>query len=139
MDMRFADRFAQAWSQPTPEKLAALLHPEVLLRQPHRPPVRGRQAAIEDFRRLFAWLPALHGEVDRAAEEDGWVFIEWRMKATVGREVLVIPAVDRFRVENGVGIERVVYFDQLALAATLVRHPGLWPGYVRYLAGSLRR
>lgn len=137
--MSFAEDFAAAWSRPTPEGLAALLHEDVVLRQPHRPAIHGRNAAIADFRRLFAWLPTLRGDVDRAVEHDGWVFIEWRMTATVGTGVISIPAVDRFRIESGLGIERVVYFDQLALAGALLRHPSLWPGYLRYVARAYRQ
>jgi hypothetical protein len=37
----FADKFARAWAQPTPDTLVALLHDDVVLLQPHRPPIRG--------------------------------------------------------------------------------------------------
>ncbi len=129
----FATRFAEAWANPSAEKLISMLHPEVVLRQPHRPPIHGKQLALEEFRRLFTWLPHLHGEVDRAVEQGECVFIEWRMLVPVGASTLAIPAVDRFRVVDGLVVERVVYFDQLALAATVLTHPSLWFGYLRYL------
>lgn len=132
MTRGFSGRFAEAWANPTPERLVALLHPDVLLRQPHRPPVRGKPAALEEFRRLFAWLPGLHGVIDRAVDAGDIVFIEWRMQMPVGSDIISIPAVDRFRLKDGLGFERVVYFDQMALVAALARHPRLWPGYVRY-------
>lgn len=128
----FADAFAAAWARPTPEGLVALLHRNVTLIQPHRPPVHGSAEALQEFRRLFAWLPGLHGVVDRAAGDDDVVFIEWRMRLPLMHETVSIPAVDRFRLENGLGIERVVYFDQMALAAAVARHPALWPGFARY-------
>lgn len=137
MDTSFAQKFAEVWANPSPEKFSVLLAEDVVLLQPHRPPIRGREAAAEDFRRLLTWLPTLHGIVDRAVEESGCVFIEWRMTFLVGNQTYAIPAVDRFVMEGGLVIERVVYFDQLALAAILLRRPSLWPGYVRYLFMAL--
>ena len=131
----FATAFADAWAAPTPERLVVLLHQDVILRQPHRPPIRGRQAALADFGRLFRWLPGLHGVVDRSATEGEWVFIEWRMQIPVRGRLLEMPMVDRFRVVDGLGAERVVYFDQLAFIRIVGAHPGLWAGYLRYQAG----
>ena len=59
----FAAAFADAWSAPTPDRLVALLHPDVTLLQPHLPPVRGRDAAHAELQRLLRWMPDLHGEV----------------------------------------------------------------------------
>jgi hypothetical protein len=135
MEQTFADAFAQGWSRPTPEGLVALLHPEVVLLQPHLAPIRGKEAALAEFRRLFAWLPGLHGVVERSAEAAGFVFIEWQMKLPVGSKLVSIPAVDRFRLQDGLAIERIVYFDQVALIKTVLFHPSLWLGYLRYRFG----
>ena len=132
----FASAFAEAWRAPTPERLCALLHPAVVLLQPHRPPIRGRDAALADFRRLFAWLRGLHGEIDRASGDGDVVFIEWRMRLPVGSEVVTVRAVDRFVLQDGLGLERAVYFDQLALVRAVLAHPGLIPGWVRYRWGA---
>ncbi len=133
----FSARFPAAWQDPTPERLVALLHDEVVLKQPNRPTIRGKQAALSDFQRLFAWLPGLHGsDFSHQADEGDTCFIEWTLRIPVGHEVGGIPMVDRFRVQDGLGIERVVYFDQVALVALLIRHPGLWPGYLRYWLAS---
>jgi SnoaL-like protein len=59
MKHRFVEAFESAWSRPTPERLIALLDPDVVLLQPHLPPIRGRDAALKEFRRLLTWLPAL--------------------------------------------------------------------------------
>ncbi len=131
----FARAFAEAWRNPTPEALVALLHPDVVLLQPHRSPIRGRAAALADFRRLFTWLRGLHGVVERSSGDDRIVFIEWQMVLPIGHDTVSIPAVDRFRLEGGLGIERAVYFDQLALVRALLRHPRLLPGYLRYRVG----
>ncbi len=62
MEQEFARRFAETWQHPSPERLAALLHAAVVLYQPHLPPIHGRQAALEEFQRLFRWLPDTYGE-----------------------------------------------------------------------------
>ncbi len=132
----FSDRFAEAWSEPTPERLAALLHPDVVLYQPHLPPIRGREAARREFERLFAWIPTLHGEVHRACEDGELVFVEWTMKLPIGGDEVRIRAVDRFLVADGLGVERAVYFDQVALLRAVLSHPGLVPGFLRYRRGA---
>lgn len=131
----FAQRFADAWAHPTPDGLVALLHDDVVLRQPHLPPIRGKAAAHREMRRLLHWLPELHGIVDRASGDDQVLYIEWRMKRSRSSHD-TIPAVDRFFLRDGLGAERVVYFDQLRLIRQVLAHPGLWPGYVRYRYGA---
>ena len=135
MRLTFAEQFAEAWAAPTPERLAALLHDDVVLYQPHAAPMRGKQAALREFRRLLAFASALHGKVIRSSQAGDTVFIEWIMRLPAGDAVIEIPAVDRFRVEGGLGVERVVYFDQLAMAAAVLRHPRLWTGFARYRLG----
>jgi hypothetical protein len=136
IEQTFARRFADAWKRPTPEKLIELLHPDVLLYQPHLPPIRGREAAKAEFERLFRWLPGLHGEVERSCGADGVVFIEWEMRFPIGREPVRIPAVDRFLLRDGLGIEREVYFDQQPLYLALLARPDAWAGFLRYRFGS---
>lgn len=135
MTPSFAMQFAEAWSAPTPERLTALLDENVVLLQPHAAPIRGKAAAHREFRRLLAWVPGLHGVVTRSSENGEIVFIEWVMRLPVGATVIEIPAVDRFRVRNGLGVERVVYFDQARMAAAVLRRPVLWAGFLRYRLG----
>ncbi|HSW13646.1 MAG TPA: nuclear transport factor 2 family protein [Solimonas sp.] len=135
MSRPFAERFAEAWARPTPQGLVALLHPEVVLYQPHLPPIRGRDAALHEFQRLLAWLPQLHGTVERWSESAGDVFIEWEMRLPLGKDLVRIRAVDRFRVADGLGMERAVYFDQVQLIRAVATHPRLWWGYLRYRYG----
>jgi hypothetical protein len=135
MKHAFAEAFEEAWSRPTPEGLVALLHPDVVLLQPHLPPIRGKENALKEFRRLLNWLPGLYGVIERSSGTDDILFIEWQMKLSVGRKTISIRAVDRFRLDNGLGIEREVYFDQLVLIRAVVAHPGLWLGYIQYRFG----
>lgn len=130
----FARQFADAWADPTPERLVALLHPEIVLLQPHLPPIRGKAAALAEMQRLFKWLPELHGVVDRASGDDSVIFIEWRMKRSRSSND-VIPAVDRFLLRDGLALERIVYFDQVRLIRQVLAHPGLWPGFFKYRFG----
>lgn len=133
-ELEFAERFAAGWAAPTAERLAALLCEDVVLCQPHLPPLRGKEAALAEFRRLFTWLPGLHGQVHRARGADGVVFIEWTMRFPIGRGV-AIDAVDRFLLRDGLGAERTVYLDQLPLIAGVLRAPRAWSGYLRYRFG----
>jgi hypothetical protein len=132
--MEFAQRFAGAWARPTPEGLVSLLHVDIVLLQPHLPPIRGKAAALNEMRRLLRAAPEIHGEIERARGNDGVVFIEWRMKLT--REHKGIHAVDRFLLQDGLALEREVFFDQFALMAALGKRPRLWPGFLRYRFGA---
>src|SRR5262247_3825458 len=90
----FAQRFAAAWKQPTLDRLLPLLHPDVVMYQPHLPPIRGKAAASQEFARLLRWLPNLYGVVDRFRGAQGVLFIEWRMIFPFGRNGVSIRTVD---------------------------------------------
>jgi SnoaL-like domain len=135
IEEEFAERFAEVWKNPSVEKLVTLLHADVVLYQPHLPVMHGRAAAGEEFQRLLQWLPDFHGDVERFRGSDGVVFIEWRMMFPIGKRGVSIPAVDRFILEDGVAIERVVYFNQLPLVIAILSHPGVWRGFRKYRFG----
>ena len=122
---RFVERFQAYWSDPDPEDLRAILTDDVRLVQPLAPPTRGIDAAIASFRRLFAQFPDLRATVDRWRGDDTCVFIEFRLRTTLGRGVVEWPAVDRFTLRGDKASERVSYFDGIPLALRLVRHPGV--------------
>jgi len=132
MEQEFAHQFADIWQHPSPERLVALLHPAVVLYQPQLPVIRGKAAARAEFDRLFRWLPGLNGHVEHYSGANGLVFIEWQMHFPIGRSGVTIRAVDRFLLQDGLGIERVVYFNPLPLVAAVLTHPHVWPGYVKY-------
>lgn len=134
-EQEFAERFADAWARPTVERLAALLHPEVVLYQPHLPTIRGQAAARAEFERLLRWLPELFGTVRRSCGSHGIVFIEWQMVFPIGRRGVSIAAVDRFVLQNGLGIERAVYFSPLPLLKAVLTHPSSWAGFGAYRSG----
>lgn len=131
----FVGRFARAWKDPTLDRLAALLHPDITFYQPHLPPIRGKVAASGELQRLLDWLPELYGEVDRFQGSDGVVFIEWRMIFPIGRKGVSIRAVDRVLLQDGLSRERAVYFNALPLIVAIVTHPRTWAGYLKYRFG----
>jgi len=131
----FAERFAEVWKHPSVEELIALLHPDVVLYQPHLPVMHGRAAAREEFQRLLHWLPDFRGHVERFRGSDGVVFVEWRMWFPIGRKGVSIGAVDRFVLKDGLAIERAVYFNQLPLVIAILSHPGYWFGFQKYRFG----
>jgi hypothetical protein len=133
-EQRFAERFARAWSRPTPDGLVTLLHDDVQLYQPHCAPIRGKAAARAEFTCLLKNLPGLHGVVDRACGHDGQLFIEWRMLLP-GQRPASIGMVDRFLLLEDLALERRVYFDQLAFLLMVIRHPRRWAGFLRYRLG----
>lgn len=136
MSDSFTARFTRAWAEPTAEGLVALLHENVVLRQPHLPPIHGKQAAHAEFTRLFAWLPGTYSEVTHAQETRDSAWIEHVLHLPAGNGFIRLPTVDRFQLRDGLGLERVAYFDQARLMVGVLRHPGLWPGYLRYRWGS---
>lgn len=135
IEAEFAKRFAAAWTSPAVDDLVALLHPEAVLHQPHLPTMRGRAAAHAEFQQLLRWLPDFHGEAFRSRGADGVVYIEWRMIFPIGRAGTSIGAVDRFVLQDGLGIERAVYFNQLPLLIAILTHPRVWPGFLKYRFG----
>lgn len=53
-------------------------------------------------------------------------FIEFTPHADVGRHTLAWPTVNRLLLRDGKAIERMTYFDPLAVLPTLPRHPSAW-------------
>jgi hypothetical protein len=131
----FVSRFIDFWKNPSPERAPELLHHDVVSRQPLAAPMYGIAAAQTNFRKIFHWLPDLRAEVDRwrGAGESG--FIEFRLKARFGRELIEWPTVDRFVLRGDKAVELVTYFDPLPLLGKVSRHPSTWWGWLRSGAG----
>jgi ketosteroid isomerase-like protein len=125
-------RFADAWAQPQVERFVSMLAGDVVLKQPVTPPVRGREAAREEFSRLLAWLPDLAGTVDRSGAEGDTVLIAWRLRFTLGRGPYELRIVDRIVHRDGLIAEREAYFDSLRFLLATLGRPSAWLGYLRY-------
>ena len=127
----FVKRFADFWADPSPEKMSALLTPDVVLIQPLSAPMHGLEAAQAEFRKLFAWLPDLRATVDGWGGNGSNLFIEFRLHATVGGRRLEWPVVDRFVLRGDKAEKRVSYFDALPLLLRLLATPGGWLAWWR--------
>jgi hypothetical protein len=119
----FVHEFARAWADPSPERLADLAHPDVRLRQPMMRPMRGRAAWREAVRELLGLVPDLRGEVVRWAASGPDLFIELRLRGTLGRRPYEWTLVDHIRLEDGLVRERVSYFDPLPLVLEGLKRP----------------
>ncbi|WP_110319157.1 nuclear transport factor 2 family protein [Mycolicibacterium moriokaense] len=122
----FVNKFVDFWSSPSPQRLPELLHPNVVLMQPLAAPMIGIQAAQAEFRRFCYCLPDLRAHVDHWCADGNLVYIEFRLQARIGGDVIAWPNVNRLILHDGKAIERVTYFDPLAILPTLLRHPSLW-------------
>ncbi|MBH0781587.1 nuclear transport factor 2 family protein [Nocardia bovistercoris] len=122
----FVERFVDFWNSPSPERIYEILHPDVVLTQPLSPPMRGIAAAQEEFQRIWRWLPDLRAQVDRWRGDSDLLFIEFRLRAHAGNELIEWPNIDRIVLREGKAIVRTNYFDPLPLLHKVVRHPRLW-------------
>jgi SnoaL-like domain len=119
----FVHGFAQAWADPSPERLADLAHPDIQLRQPMMRPMRGRGAWREAVRELLDLVPDLRGEVVCWAASGPDLFIELRLRGTLARRPYEWTLVDHIRLEDGLVRERVSYFDSLPLMLEGLKRP----------------
>lgn len=124
----FVERFADFWNRPAPERLPAVLAPEVRLVQPMLRPTTGMAAAQASFRRLLTAVPDLRADVHSSGSSGHTVLIAFRLAGTFGGRPLEWDAVDRFQVgDDGLATERVSYFDPVPLIAAMARRPRGWP------------
>ena len=128
----FVERFQHAWRQCSADALLELLTDDVVLRQPSMPDIAGKPAAREAFTRLFRAIPDLEATVHRWAAHDDVVFIEFTLSGELGGRPVSWPAVDRFIVRDGLGAERVSYFDGGKVLVEFLKRPRGW----RRLAAS---
>jgi ketosteroid isomerase-like protein len=128
----FVERFARWWSAPDLDRLGELLADDVRLIQPIAPDTFTLAEGKEAFRRLFRFLPDLHGQVHDSSVEGNLVFIHFTLSATYGGRLIAWDAVDRFVLrEDGLATERVSFFDSQPLAAQMLLRPSGWPQLVR--------
>ncbi|MGK8490841.1 nuclear transport factor 2 family protein [Nocardia asiatica] len=61
----FVANFINFWRDPSTDRIPEILHPDIVLTQPLAAPMRGIEAAREEFRKIWQLLPDLHAQVDR--------------------------------------------------------------------------
>jgi hypothetical protein len=132
----FVERFERAWAVPSPETLTALLHPDGRLVQPLEREIRGRSETEAMWRRNFALIPDLRGEVLRWAESDDLLVIELRLSGTIGSRRVEWVTSDHIRLEDGLVKERVAHFDPTPLVAALARSPRTLLRFARLRLGG---
>jgi hypothetical protein len=132
----FVERFATAWADPAPERLNALLQPDVRLVQPLEGEVRGHDGTTAMWGRTFGLIPDLRGEVLDWAERGEFLVVSLRLHGTLGGRRVEWVTSDHIRLEDGLVRERIAHFDPLPLVLALLRAPRVWP---RYAALQLRR
>jgi hypothetical protein len=98
----------------------------VVLVQPLAAPMIGIEAAQAEFQRIWRCLPDLRAHVDHWCGDADLVFIEFRLRTQIGDTAAEWPNVNRLVLHDGKAIERVTYFDPLAILPTLLRHPSIW-------------
>ncbi|MFE3194128.1 nuclear transport factor 2 family protein [Nocardia sp. NPDC059240] len=123
---QFVAKFIDFWKNPSTQRLPEILHPDVVLTQPLAAPMRGIGAAQEEFERIWRFLPDLRAHVDLWRGDSEVLFIEFRLRATVGREQIEWPNIDRFMLREGKAFVRTNYFDPLPIFGKIVKHPSLW-------------
>ena len=128
----FVARFADYWTDPTPERMAELLTDDVTLIQPLSYPMVGLAAAQEEFRGLLQWIPDLRAEVTGWGGKDESLFIQFTLSGTIGRNTkLSWPVVDSFEIVGDKARKRVAYFNALPLLLTILRTPSAWWSWYR--------
>ncbi|EJO90642.1 hypothetical protein MCOL_V200395 [Mycobacterium colombiense CECT 3035] len=93
--------------------------------QPLVPRMVGIEAAQTQFQRFGYCLPGLHAHVDYWSGDEDVVFIEFRLHAHIAGHLIEWPNVNRLCLRDGRAIERVTYFDPVAMLPTLLRHPSI--------------
>ena len=121
----FVTKFAEFWRHPSPRGLPALLHDDVILRQPLAPPATGIDEAQRQFGKFCRCLQELHAQVERWSGTQDLLFVEFTVVARLGRDTLEWPTVNRLILRDGKASERVAYFDPLAVLPALLRHPSV--------------
>lgn len=129
----FAERFADFWRAPSPDRLDALLTPDVRLVAPMTPATGGLAAGKRWFATILDLIPDLTAEVHAWGETEYGLLIEFTLAGTAaGRVPVSWDAVDRIVLRaDGLASERVSYFDAAPLALRIARHPRAWPALLR--------
>jgi hypothetical protein len=136
----FARRFAEFWAAPAPERLDAILAPQVRLIAPMTPTTHTLEEGRRTFSELLELIPDLTAEVHRWGATTDGVLIEFTLSGNAGGGPISWHAVDRFVLgEDGLATERISYFDSAPIALAVARRPRAWPSFGRVQLRRLRR
>jgi hypothetical protein len=114
----FIERWAAAWSEPTPDKIRGLTDPDIVMSWPGlAEPIRGAEAWATRVAGTLQRFPDLRLEVTEHAQRDDVMFVSWRAHATIDGVATKWQGIDRMRLRNGVVTESLVAFDTAPLRA----------------------
>lgn len=119
----FVKRFADAWADPTSERLMALVHADAELVQPFSRNIIGHVKIGRWLNRTFAIIPDLRGEVLSWAYRGDVLFIEVRLHGTIGRRPVECVSIDRITLNEGKILRRVAHFDPAPLLWPIAMNP----------------
>lgn len=136
---RWVEAFSRLWAggRPNAELLVNLLGPEIHLVAPGLRSTRGREAALQAFRKTFDVLPDLTGVVHRWSASGDVLFLEMTFRATIGGAQVQWHSVDRVLFRDGVAVERVAFFNPLKVRRAFLRNPLGWMQLLRRLITRL--
>ena len=139
---RWVEAFTEGWLAPQSlESFAAHFEPwftdDVRMIQPQIPDSVGKEGFRETFRPAFELVPDLHATVQGWAANGDRVFIEFTLEGTVGGRAFSSPAVDSFRLRDGLVAERVAHFDPTPMLVAVALSPRAWPRFLRLQASQL--
>ncbi|MHA6619609.1 nuclear transport factor 2 family protein [Pseudonocardia sp. DLS-67] len=130
------DLFEKGWDRPDPHAWDDLLAEDAEFVQPLLPSGRGRAVWHEAARRLLRLAPDLRGDVMTWAGRDDVVFIDVRLRGTVGGKPLTFRSFDQLQIgPDGRVLRREAFFDPTPVALALLLRPAAWLGAVRLLLG----
>jgi len=139
---RWVEAFTEGWRSPESlESFAAHFEPwftdDVRMIQPQIPTSVGKEGFREVFRPAFELVPDLHATVHGWAANGDRVFIEFTLEGTLGGRRFSAPAVDRFKLRDGLVAERVAHFDPAPMLRAVATSPRAWPKFLRMQAAQL--
>jgi ketosteroid isomerase-like protein len=139
---RWVEAFTEGWRAPESldafaDHFARWMTDDVRMVQPQLPTMIGKEGFREGFRAAFELIPDLHATVHGWAADGDTVFIEFTLEGTLGGRAVSAPAVDRFRMRDGLVAERVAYFDPAPMLKAVATSPRAWPTFVRLQAAQL--
>ena len=120
---RFVERFREIWNDPEPRRYQELWTDDGLLLHPGMKEPLPAEGIADYVRSVLALAPDLRLRVDRWAQGDDFVLIEWTISASFRGEPVEWSGVDRFSLRGDRATYGVAYFDTLPLWAKV--DPGM--------------
>ena len=132
---RFVEEYIALWRNPSLEGMAALVTADIEIKQPLSPDMHGRDEVLEEYRKLFKWIPGLHAEVEKWAANGDDLYIRKRVIAPLPGGEIRFAVIDEFHLRDGYADRCTTYFDSMPIYGKLALKPGSWLPWVRSRLG----